>query len=140
MFGLFKSKTQIRKHKHLINLVALAKSDGRVDAKEIELLAKIATQNGIAPKAFKAILDTSETIDIDVSNNKTQRISQLFDFIQMMLVDDEVSESEKTLCINIAKKMQFKEEIINDLVNTIMKRIKNGESKETVCNALEYAL
>ncbi len=50
MFGLFENKEELKKHSHLINLVALAKSDGRVDEKEVDLLRKIAQSNAINPR------------------------------------------------------------------------------------------
>ena len=137
MFGLFRSKEDVKKHNHLINLVALAKSDGRIDEKEIDLLQKIAKQNGISDKSFKAILETSDPLDIDISIAKEKRLGQLYDFIEMMLIDDVVSDSEYKFCIDVAEKLNFSSKNIPTLVNQMMERIKKGESKDDVCNAVE---
>jgi uncharacterized membrane protein YebE (DUF533 family) len=140
MFGLFKNKAEISKHNHLINLVALAKSDGRVDEREVDLLRKIATINGITEKTFLAILETSDPLDIDLNISKQNRLSQLFDYIQMMLIDDEVSDSEIKFCINVAEKMNFEPKFVVEIVNKMMENIKAGISKELVCKEIESTI
>jgi uncharacterized membrane protein YebE (DUF533 family) len=137
MFGLFKNKEEVDKHSHVINLVALAKSDGRVDEKEIDLLRKIATSNGISEKAFLAILETSDPLDIDISFSKENRLSQLFDFIQMMLIDEEVTQTEIKFCTDVAEKMNFNPQMVTILVDTMMEKIKEGQPKNIVCKAME---
>ncbi|MEY3416071.1 MAG: hypothetical protein RL060_182 [Bacteroidota bacterium] len=137
MFGLFKNKEEVDKHSHLINLVALAKSDGRVDEKEIDLLRKIAISNGITEKAFLAILKTSDPLDIDISFSKENRVSQLFDFIQMMLIDEEVTPTEIKFCTEVAEKMNFNPQMVATLVDTMMEKIKAGQPKNIVCKAME---
>lgn len=137
MFGLFKNKAEVDKHSHLINLVALAKSDGRVDEKEIDLLRKIAISNNITEKAFLAILATSDPLDIDISFSKENRVSQLFDFIQMMLIDEEVTPTEIKFCTDVAEKMNFNPQMVATLVDTMMKKIKEGQAKNIVCKAME---
>ena len=137
MFGLFENKEELKKHSHLINLVALAKSDGRIEEKEVDLLRKIAQSNAIKEKSFLAIMETSDPLDIDISFSQENRLSQLYDFIQMMLVDDIVSDTEKDFCTNVTEKMNFNPAIASTLVNTMMDKIRAGESKESVCKSLE---
>src|SRR6478736_7312095 len=94
-------KTKVQKS-HLNNLVALAKADGQISASERELIFKAAAGFGFENSEVEYLLENTKVVGRDMPATFNDRFEQLYDLVQLMLVDGEVSEEETDFAILMA--------------------------------------
>lgn len=134
MFNFFESE-QVKKLKHhIINLGALAKVDGHIDATELNYIIAIGQKNGMKPEEVKALLANSEMIKQELPANDSERFDQIYDLVEMMLADGIVDDSEMEFCTEMATKLGFRNEIVGVLVRKISLGVKDGLSREEIKN------
>ena len=134
MFNFFESE-QIKKVKHhILNLGALAKVDGHLDAAELNYIIAIGQKNGMKPEEVKALLANSDAIKQQPPSNDLERFDQIYDLVEMMLADGIVDDSEMEFCTEMAMKLGFRDDIVGILVRKISIGVKDGLSREQIKN------
>ena len=134
MFNFFESE-QVKKVKHhLINLGALAKVDGHIDAAELNYIIAIGQKNGMKPDEVKSLLANADTVKQQLPTNDSERFDQIYDLVEMMLADGIVDDSEMEFCMGMATKLGFGNDIVGVLVRKISLGVKDGLSREDIKN------
>ena len=130
--SLFESKEKKKVKSHLVNLAALANSDGSMHDKEREFLEKLAGKNGIDKEALSGLLRNTKSHQLVIPDNNSERFDQIFDLVQMMLADGILEDSEMELCQQIAVKFGIRKPASGILIRKIAAGIKEGKSQQTV--------
>ena len=91
------------------NLVQLAAVDGKFTEEEIQLLVAKAEQWGIPNDEFETSLAAvgGEEIELKIPGDKPGRVELMRQMIQMMAVDGELADAEKSLCAVASAGMEF---------------------------------
>ena len=117
---------------HMKNLIEIAISDGIFDHTETELLHKIARRNGVSTSKLKSI-EKSGDILFEIPNDDFEKFQQMYDFVHMMIIDNEVHHEEMKLCNLFALKFGYPKVHIDELIKTLIINIENGnDSKDTM--------
>jgi uncharacterized membrane protein YebE (DUF533 family) len=132
MFGLFENEQVKRLKSHLLNLGALAKIDGHVDSSEVNFIVSIGIKNGLKPDEVRALLANSHSVKLMLPTNDSDRFDQLYDLVEMMLVDGVIDDSEMDFCIDMAEKLGFKKAVVGVLVRKITMGVKDGHKREDI--------
>lgn len=130
MSVFFESKqTKVQKN-HLKNLISLAKADGKITNEEYNLIVKAANQFGYENSEVDALIESAEVIGRDMPESFDARFNQIYDIVELMLADGEVSEEEMDFAILLAEKLGFRKAIVGVLVARINSTISLGISRE----------
>lgn len=105
---------------HLVHLYQLAKIDSNVVNQEKEYLFELAEKNGVTEQAVKTILLEAEDHPFVLPNGREERIIFMYEYIQMMLVDNKLDEREARMCTIIAEKMGFNSSVVRGITNAIV--------------------
>ncbi|MDH5474546.1 MAG: hypothetical protein OEX22_02525 [Cyclobacteriaceae bacterium] len=124
--GLFK-EGKVGAKSHMKNLIEMAMVDGHFDDTESDLLKQIAKRHKISEKQLDQIQNNMEEVHFEVPTDEKIKFSQLFDLVNMMVIDKYIDSEEMKLCSIFAKKFGYKESNVDELVNAIAENIKNGQ-------------
>jgi uncharacterized tellurite resistance protein B-like protein len=134
MLTLFETKKTKAHKSHIMNLVQLAKADGKISRSESGLLIKIGERNGISAEEVFEMVDASDDFIYAKPETDEQRFNQLHDLVEMMGIDGEVSEKELMYTTSIAEKMGVRKPIawllVQSLVDGMALALKREELKE----------
>jgi len=104
------------KVEHFSNLIAVALSDGMLDAEEKEFLHERALELGISDSELKNILENAEELEFLIPLNKIDREEQLSDAVFMTMVDGDIHEKEYNLCLRLAEKLELDKRYLDHII------------------------
>ena len=134
MFGFFENEQAKKIKGHLLNLAALAKADGHIDAREMNFILAVGKKNGVNSADVQALVSGSKGASNELPTNDSERFDQIFDLVDMMLADGVVDETEMDFCIMMAEKLGFRKAIVGLLVRKISQGVKDGLPRERIKN------
>ena len=132
MFGFFENEQAKKIKSHLLNLAALAKADGHIDAREMNFIIAVGKKNGIGSSEVQALVAGATGASNELPTNDSERFDQIFDLVDMMLADGIVDDTEMDFCIVMAEKLGFRKAIVGVLVRKISQGVKDGQSRERI--------
>ena len=132
MFGFFENEQAKKIKGHLLNLAALAKADGHIDAREMNFILAVGKKNGLSTSEVQALISGAKGTSNDLPTNDSERFDQIFDLVDMMLADGIVDDSEMDFCTIMAEKLGFRKDIVGLLVKKISQGVKDGMDREVV--------
>ncbi len=139
MLTLFATKKTKAHKSHIMNLVQLAKADGKISKSESGLLIKIGERNGVSPEEVFEMVDASDDFFYKKPENDEQRFDQLYDLVEMIRIDGEVSPKEVTYTTEIAEKMGIRKAVAWILVRSMVEGMAQGKSRKALKRrAAEY--
>lgn len=112
MIGFFEHQYKTYKTNHIKNLLALAKIDGHMHAKEEALLYKIGKRYGVKDKQVKQLIETNEKFEVNVPDNHNDKMNLLYDLILMVYADNVVDKHEIEFCEQAVKNFGMKKELV----------------------------
>ncbi len=107
---------EYRLKKQLSILVQLAKVDNVFTDSEKATILRIGKGYGIEESEIRLLFEDHEISDSLVPMTMFQKSNFLLDMVLVLLADKEIHEKEQSFAIQIAKKLGFKEKIIEFLI------------------------
>lgn len=111
MIGFFEHQYLAYKKNHIRNLLALARIDGHVHAKEEKLLFKIGKRYGLKERQIKELVDSKEKHKINVPDNHIDKMNVLYDLLLMIYADNKVDPHEVEFFDSAVKRFGYKKEM-----------------------------
>ncbi|CAN5433141.1 hypothetical protein BH23BAC1_BH23BAC1_10430 [soil metagenome] len=128
MRGLFEHQFLSFKKKHMLNLIAMARADGKFHKKELEVLYKIGRKYELKPRHVDDLLALNKLPEPVKPANHDKCMEQLYDLVEMMLADGVIEKTEIEFCLNFVRKFGYKESLLEIMINYIQSEIKDHES------------
>ncbi|MBI1767528.1 MAG: TerB family tellurite resistance protein [Bacteroidetes bacterium] len=122
MKGFFENQYLSYKKNHIKNLLALAKADGFVHAKEQKMLFKIGKRIGLKDRQVQELMDSKEKLTINVPDNFRDQMNVLYDLMQMVWADGVVEKREIAFCEALVKKFGLKKDIVKWLLQEVFEK------------------
>lgn len=132
MFNFFENEQTKKLRNHLLNLSALAKVDGHLDATELNYIIAIGQKNGFKAEEVKSLIANSSSSSFHFPENDSERFDQIYDLVEMMLADGIVDDNEMEFCMEMAAKLGLRRAIVGVLVRKITTGVKDGLSREDI--------
>jgi len=107
-------------YSHLIHLYQLAKIDNRFVKEEKRYLYALGRKNGVPEKEVDEILQKASEVDFHEPETIKEKIIFLYEYIQMMLVDNKLDEREAQMCAIIAERMGLDRGLVGSMTNSIV--------------------
>ena len=76
-----------------------------MNEKEIQIISDIAKYHELSAKDVSYILNENTKFDFTLPKTFTDRLSLLYDAVLLMVVDLNIHQNEKAICIDLAKKL-----------------------------------
>lgn len=139
MFDIFKKDDPLLSS-HVKNLLEVALSDGKYDAKEEKLLKSILKRSGRGGLYIAKVKSRMDEIEFVMPGTDNERFDQIYDLITMMMADGDIDENELRVCNKYAVKLGFDLKLVEELVFSIRENINVGHSIEETRKRIRYML
>ena len=107
-------------YSHLIHLYQLAKIDNRFVKEEKRYLYALCRKNSVSEKEVDEIIKEAAEVDFHEPDSLKEKIIFLYEYIQMMLVDNKLDEREAQMCAIIAERMGLDRGLVGSMTNSIV--------------------
>ncbi|GAA5039560.1 hypothetical protein GCM10011506_38950 [Marivirga lumbricoides] len=125
---------------HLVHLHQLSKIDSKVVNEERQFLFELGRKNGLSEEAVQAIIIEAEDHPFLLPEGRDERLLFMYEYIQMMLVDNKLDEREARMCTLIAEKMEFNYALVGSITNAIVLAQDENEISVLTPNELNMLL
>jgi uncharacterized tellurite resistance protein B-like protein len=132
MFKIFESEEKKAVKSHLRQMVGLANADGHFHTEEIKFILKVAKKNDIPRKEVDEIIENPSNIELHIPEDPSERFEQLFDLVNLMIKDGQVTDAELDFCQEIAAKLGYRKVIVGILVEKIERGIEQGMTRKKI--------
>jgi uncharacterized tellurite resistance protein B-like protein len=137
ILDMFKSGKTTAKN-HIKNLIELACADGKFTEEENELLISIASRNGISISRINDIRAGQTKVLFGVPKTDSEKFSQIYDLVRMMLADQNIHPEEVRVSELFASRFGYPKAAIKGMVETIQHNIMNGNDMENTYERVIY--
>ena len=106
---------------HFATIVRLALLDTKIDAKEYELLERLAVRLDITKKEFESILKNPKNYPVNPPVSYDDRLSRLYDLTRMLFLDKNPTIDKTSMMDRIAVGLGFPVENVREIVKESIK-------------------
>ena len=106
---------------HFATIVRIALLDTKIDAKEYELLERLAVRLDITKKEFDSILKKPKIYPANPPVSYEDRLSRLYDLTKMLFLDKNPTIDKTSMMDRIAVELGFPIENVRDIVKEAIK-------------------
>ncbi|HET8861545.1 hypothetical protein [Marivirga sp.] len=124
-------------YSHIIHLFQLAKIDNRFVKEEKRYLYALGRKNGVTEKEVDNIIREATDINFHEPETIKEKIVFLYEYIQMMLVDNKLDEREAHMCAIIAERMDLEGGLVGSMTNSIVTAKDENRAPELSDKELE---
>lgn len=122
MIGFFEHQYLKFKKSHLHNLIALAKSDGKLHDDEEKLIYKIGEKYGLKDRQIASLIVSTKKRELYIPENYEGKMNQIYDLLMMVHADNIVDDNEIKFCENVAERFGFRKEIVGWMLDHFPER------------------
>lgn len=115
---------------HFKNLLTIALADGILDKGEIEFLFQKSSKYYLTLKDIEGITENAMHVKSAYVNDENTRCEKMLELIDMMLIDGEVHEREKRLCMSFGVSLGFNADHMEKLVTSALNAHEEGATPE----------
>ena len=117
---------------HFIHLIQVSQIDGKISHSEMELLHKQGKKFGLTDPEINVLIKSELNHHYDPPYSLHHKFDQLYNIAEMILSDEEISNSEKLAIKRYAIAAGFKDRHIDGLIDMILNGIKNNQTEESL--------
>ena len=117
---------------HYLHLIQVAQADGKIDLKEKEILLKEGLRFGLTEKEVDKLIIEEKEHHYQPPYSLEEKFEDLFFVAEMILADNDISESEMKLLTRFAVEVGFDDKSIEILKEVLIKGIRNNETEENL--------
>ena len=133
MTTFFEHQRASYKRNYLRNLICMASSDGNLDDEEKVLIQKIGVKRGLKEWQVNQLIDDPGNCEIFLPESINNRMSLLYDLMQIIHVDSQVSDREVEFMVSIIGAFKLHPEIFEQLMQLFRENVPSpAEWKEFV--------
>ena len=101
---------------HLNALIQLAKIDGEVVDKEMELINELGRANGFTEEQIRESFKSDWSLDELSSLTDDEKYEVIYSVVQLMKIDGKLYNEEIKFCAKMAAKLGYDENVLFDLM------------------------
>lgn len=115
---------------YFINLIRIALADDVISTKELELLHRVSERLGFTVEETDHLIRTTKKSDYTPPSGLRARFDQIFEIVNMTLVDGTINKNEMYLASSFAAKSGFNEKEIPAILILLLNGIRQGKNKD----------
>lgn len=125
---------------HFRNLVVMSLADGKITDDEKSVLGYAASKWGISKEVQDEVMQHLEEIESKVPDDPEVRFQQLYDLVEIMIIDGELKIVEKDLCSKIAQALGYQPAAVDVVKNGILAGNRKYSSQEEMHKVIKARL
>ncbi len=115
---------------YLIHLIRIALVDDVISARELELLHQVSKRLGFTVEETDHLIRTTGKSDCTPPSGLRARFDQIYEIVNMTLVDGSINKNEMYLASSFAAKSGFNEKEIPKMLVLLLNGIREGKNKD----------
>ncbi len=122
---------------HFLSLYCMVLADGIIEAKELEMLYRIGTENyGLTLEQITEAIKESGTSFVSPQSLE-EKIQTLYDMCRIAWADDVIDESETNLLKKYILKMGFQTENADGITSFMLESVKQGKTVSEILSQIQ---
>jgi hypothetical protein len=117
---------------HFIRLVQASRADGKIQPAELKLLHKEGKKFGLTDPEIEKIIEKESKHHYDPPYSLHEKFDQLYNIVEIVLADNELSEGEMKLINKYAIEAGFEDKTIPKLIDLLVKGVREDKDEETL--------
>lgn len=115
---------------YFVNLIQVSRTDGKINAPELELLHKEGRKFGLTDPEIDMLIASESHHHYVAPYSLSEKFEHLYNIAEMILADDIVKESEMKMIRKFAIEAGFSDEVVEGLLEILLEGVANGEDEE----------
>lgn len=115
---------------HFIHLIQISKADGTISNDEYEVLHKEGKLFGLTDPEIDELINSEKDNNYNPPYSLNEKFDHLYNIVEMVLVDEEVTEREMKLLRRFSHEAGFDDKIIEDLLKLMLEGVAKGTDEE----------
>lgn len=125
---------------YFINLIQVSRSDGKIDASELEMLHKEGKKFGLTDPEIDKLINSESGHHYHPPYSLQEKFEHLYNVAVMILADEEVSEGERKLLRRFAIEAGFDDKSIDNLIEILLEGIRKNENEDDLLDQFRSRL
>lgn len=117
---------------YFLNLIQVSKTDGVIDAPELEFLHKEGKKFGLTDPEIDRLISSESHHQYVSPYSLTEKFEHLYKVTEMILADDIVRESEMRMLRKFAVEAGFSDTMVDGLLEILLNGVARGDDEETL--------
>lgn len=115
---------------HFLHLVQVAKTDGRVEKTELNLLHKEGKKFGLTDPEIEQLIVSEASHNYHPPYSLEDKFLELYNISEMIIADEIVTDTEKGMIKKYAIAAGFRDEVLENLIELLIKGVREGKEEE----------
>lgn len=115
---------------YFVHLIRIALADDVISTKELELLHRVSKKLGFTVEETDHLIRTTGKSDYTPPLGLRARFDQIYEIVNMTLVDGTINKNEMYLASSFAAKSGFNEKEIPTMLVLLLNGIRQGKNKD----------
>lgn len=115
---------------YFVHLIRIALADDVITTKELELLHRVSKRLGFTVEETDHLIRTTGKSDYTPPSGLRARFDQIYEIVNMTLVDGTINKNEMYLASSFAAKSGFNEKEIPSMLVLLLNGIRQGKNKD----------
>jgi len=115
---------------HYIHLIQVSKIDGTISSSELEMLHKEGRKFGLTDPEIENLIEFESFDHYHTPYSLKDKFDQLYNIAELILADEVITDSEKRMMKRYAIVAGFRDDLIDDLIDLLLKGVAKGEDEE----------
>ena len=127
MTTFFEHQRSSYKRNYMRNLICLASLDGKLDEEERSLIQKIGVKRGLKVWQVSELVESPGNCEMFLPESMNNRMDLVYDLMQIVHIDNEVTEYETEFMMTIIEALHLQPEIVNQLMAMFQEGVPSVE-------------
>jgi hypothetical protein len=115
---------------YFVHLIRLALADDVISTKELELLHRVSKKLGFTVEETDHLIRTTGKSDYNPPSGLCERFDQIYEIVNMSLVDGAINKNEMYLASSFAAKSGFNEKEVPSILVLLLNGIRQGKNND----------
>lgn len=117
---------------HFRNVASLAAKDGEIGREERAVLAYVARKWNLTDADVREVSEQPNRIEVRFPKDRPTAFQQLYDLVEVMIVDGKVKKTERDLCTALAVNLGFLPTAVDTIIQGILKGNLSSSSEQAI--------
>lgn len=120
----------IKNTEYFVHLIRIALADDVISTKELELLRRVSKKLGFTVEETNHLIRTTGKSDYTPPSGLRARFDQIYEIVNLTLVDGAINKNEMYLASSFAAKSGFNEKDIPNILVLLLNGIRQGKNTD----------